>query len=681
MKLECKLRFDTIFNSDNLVSKLSDKDKLAIVSSCLEGYQIDQQSRYEWDKIYKEVLKIAKQESCTKTTPYKESANVKLPLLTTAALQFASRAYPEFIKNGRVVNCAIMGQDSNGDNAMAAKRVSDHMSYQLLIESPTWEKNFDKSLAVLPISGTVFKKTYYDSIKKTPCSDLCLPDHIAINQSVDDLLTAQRITHLMYMSKNEIVEQIRFGNFDDISDTFETVKTTNSMYLPESEQERYNPRDESNARPIIEQHRFLDLDGDGYEEPYIVTIDLSSEQLLRIYRRFDGDGILPDKNGDIARIEPVHYFTDYHFCPAPDGTFWSMGYGQLLYPLNHVANSLTNQIIDTGRRNASPCGFISKLFKTVHGKINLEPDEFKVVDQIMSGKLSDHIMPIPPAQVSPVLFQTLNMMIDQSKNLASNTDMLQGNQEGQNMPATTAMALVEQGLKVYSSIIKRQFRSLKSELEKIYRLNALYLDDTVYFNLLNDESLPTSIRREDYSLMKHTVYPVADPALSSDAQRLARANAIFQAAPHLSPEGQDVAKRIYFEALQVPDSQIDALLQQSSSPNPEMMKLSAEAQLLNARAQTEAAGAQLDAKRLELDAKDRDIKQQLADLKAMQVIHSAEKADAKAELDRQKAENEQKLADAELYVAALKSVDPEKGLSLETVKSVIKQQEEDSNKP
>lgn len=676
MKLDSKLKFETIFNSDNLVSKLSEKDQKAIVQSCLEGYQIDQQSRQEWDEIYKEVLKIAKQESCTKTTPYKDSANVKLPLLTTAALQFSARAYPEFIKNGRVANCAIMGKDPGGLNAAAAKRVSDHMSYQLLIESPTWENNFDKSLSVLPITGTVFKKTYYDPINKHICSDLCLPDQIAVNQNVDDLRSAQRVTHLIYMSKNDIIENIRFDYFEDISDCFTDTNSTHSAYLPESEQDKFNPRDESNVRPFIEQHRFLDLDGDGYEEPYIVTIDLAAERLARIYRRFDGDGVHPDKDGNIAKIDPVHYFTDYHFCPAPDGTFWSMGYGQLLYPINHVANSLTNQIIDTGRRNSSPCGFVTKMFKNVHGKITLEPDEFKVTDQL-TGKLSDNIMTIPPAQISPVLLQTLQMMIQQGKDLASNTDMLQGNQEGQNMPATTAMALVEQGLKVYSSIIKRIFRSLKCELEKVYRLNALYLDDVVYFNLLNDSSLPDSIRREDYSLARHTVYPVADPALSSDAQRLARANAIFQSAQFLSPEGQAVAKKIYFEALQVPETQIQGLLQPSKMPNPEMLKLQAEAQLLNVRAQVEQQSAQLDALKAQLEVKDREIKQQLADFKGLQVIHSAEKADAKTALDHQRALSEKELSDVKLYVEALKSVDPEKGLPLNTVKSLIEGKEDD----
>lgn len=675
MKLKARLSFDTIYTSDNLVDKLDDKDKTIIMQSCLEGYQIDQQSRAEWDKIYQEVLKIAKQETSVKSTPYKDSANVKLPLLTTAALQFSARAYPEFIKNGRVANCATVGEDPQGIKAAIAKIVSDHMSWQLLQESPDWERNFDKSFSVLPITGVVFKKVYYDPINKRNCSDLCLPERIAINQNADSLQTAERITHLNYMSKNTIIENIRFGYFADISDCFEDSSATYSAYLPESEQGKYNPRDESNVRPIIEQHRKLDLDGDGYEEPYIVTIDLAAEKLLRIYRRFDGDGVHPDKNGNIAKIDPIHHFIDYHFIPSPDGSYWSVGYGQLLYPINHVANSLTNQIIDTGRRNASPCGFVSKLFKTVKGKLTLEPDEFKVVD-VGGGDLDKAIKLIPPGNLSPVLFQTLGLMIQQGKDLTSNTDMLQGTQEGQNMPATTAMALVEQGLKVYSSIIKRSFYSLKLELEALYRLNSLYLDDTVLFNLMGN---PLAVKREMYNLQHHNVYPVADPALSSDAQRLARANAIYQAAPTLSIAGQQVAKQIYFEALQVPEAQIQGLLQPPTAPPPEAIKLQAEAQLLQVRAQVEMQQSKMDQFQLQLDAKDREIKQQLADLKAMQVIHSAAKADAKTELDKQKTENAAKLSDVQLYVDALATVDPEKGLPLETVKAVIQEQENDTN--
>jgi hypothetical protein len=165
--------------------------------------------------------------------------------------------------------------------------------------------------------------------------------------------------------------------------------------------------------------------------------------------------------------------------------------------------------------------------------------------------------------------------------------------------------------------------------------------------------------------------------LSSDAQRLAQANAIYQAVPTLSPEGGMIAKQMYFEALDVPEQRIQALLQPSQQPNPEAIKMEAEAQLLQAKAQSEMLQAQIAQMNLQLSSKDREIKQQLADLKAMQVIHSAEKADAKTELDKQKTENERKLADAELYIKALGTVNTEKGVSLQTALGVIEEQEED----
>lgn len=681
MKLDSKISFDEIITSNNLAPSLSEKDNKLIAKDCLEGYRIDQDSRHEWDKVRKEILKLARQESSEKNEPFEHSSNVKLPLLTTAALQFAARALPEFIVNGRVANCALIGADPTGELSTSAKRVSQHMSWQMLIQSQDWLNGFDKSLTVLPIEGMILRKTYYDPLIRQNCCDLCLPSHVAINQNVVSLEKAPRITHLQYMSKNDIIENIRNGYFADIMDKLENPKNFNkrtndqvfSIYLPEEENGKFDMRDTSIPRPVIEQHRFLDLDGDGYEEPYIVLVDIGTESVLRIVRRFDGDGVFPDKNGNIAKIIPTQYFTAYEFFPSPDGSFWGVGLGQLIYPLNQTANTLINQIIDTARRNVSASGFISKLPGIPQGRFVLEPNEFKMVDS-PGQDLKNAIVPIPPSQISPVLFQVLEFINEQSKQVSSITDMLQGRQEGQNMPATTALALVKQGLVLYTSIKQRIYNNLKKDLEKWYRLNALYLSDEEYVDSMNVQQ---NVRKEDYSLVRHNVYPVADPTLSSDAQRLAQANAIYQAVPTLSPEGGMIAKQIYFEALDVPEQRIQALLQPSQQPNPEAIKMQAEAQLLQAKAQAEMLKAQLDQANLQLASKDREIKQQLADLKGMQVIHSAEKADAKTEFDKQKTENERKLADAELYIKALGTVNTEKGVSLQTALGVIEEQEED----
>lgn len=622
MKLKKKIPFKVIEDSINLVPELDDEDKVYIAERCIEDFHIDRQSRLEWDEQTKCALEIAKQVLASKSTSGK--ANVKYPLITTAAIQYAARAYPEFIRNQKVVNCAVLGLDPDGSKEQRAKRVSDHMSWQLLIQSQDWEPSFDHLLHVLPIIGTVFKKTYFDPIEQHNCSELCLPDSLFVNQNIKSLSTARRVSHLVYLYKNQIIEQMRYGYFEENNDIFND-KSFSDFISPLSPPNQFQNQDEDAPRPILEQHRFLDLDGDGYEEPYIVTVDLNSKKLLRIYRRFEKDHVDDTgKNGQIRRIIPTQCFVDFHFIPSPDGSFMSYGFGQLLLPINETINSTINQLLDAGTFNNRPPIFLGREVRMKQkGNQDIVPGAIINTD-CPAADLKNGVMPFPITPPSSVLFELLGSMIESGQQLSSITEVLQGQIPTQNSPATTVLAMVEQGLKPFSAIQKRVYRSLKVEYKQLYDLNALHLDEEAYFRL-NEQ--PNIIGREDYRTNDFDIFPVADPSLSSDAQRLARAQALMQTLHLLPPQGQQYALQLWMDALQFPQAQIERLLplpNPNDPPPPEVVKTMAEADLAHAKQQEVFLNAQQKQTELAIEQQLADVQMELAQAKHKEIELKAE---------------------------------------------------------
>lgn len=622
MELSKKLSFDTIENEMNLADELEKEDLLQIAHACISEFKIDRDSRAQWDRNTKSALDIAKQIVGNKADLGR--ANVKYPLITISAIQFASRSYPEFIRNGRVVNCAVVGIDPTGQKEARARRVSDHMSWQMLQESGDWEQGFDRLLHVLPILGTVFKKTYYDPITKMNCSKLCLPDSIFVNQAVDSLESARRISHIVYQHKNELLELMRYGYYCDSEDIFKQNGSIGQISDLLNRQPTNNQDDDA-YRPILEQHRWLDLDGDGYQEPYIVNVDLNSQRVLRIYKRFKPD-MVDIRGNKICRIIPSHYFTDFHFVPAPDGTFMSYGYGQLLLPINETVNSTINQLLDAGTLSNRQAMLLSKEVRLKKGQVDIKPGEI-ITTECPAEYLAKGIYPLPVREPSNVLFELMSFMTDAGKQLASVTDVLQGEMPTQNSPATTVLSMVEQGLKVFSSLQKRIYRSLRLEFKKWYDLNAEFLSNEQYFRFEED---PRVVVKQDYQNNDFEISPVADPSLSSDAQRIARAQALMQSMPMLPAAGQKYALSLWLDALQFPQSQIMQLLPQSAPPpDPETIKTLAEADLIHAKAQDVALKAQIAQYQVAVQDKQADVMAQANQLKAAEMgINAKHQADA-----------------------------------------------------
>src|SRR3990167_5644599 len=481
MSLEKLLKFQ---DSYNIADFLDEEELRKIGYMVCEEFREDESSRSEWKRILDESSKNLKQSHDSKSFPWEGASNVKYPLTSFACISFASQVYRELIKNGKIVEIQTIGADPDGGKAARAKRVAQHMNYQLLTQSDSWEPDIDQLLHVLAFAGFVVHKGFYDPLEKMPKFELCKPESIVVNNNIKSIESARRVSHVVYVYKNDIVEKIRAGIYLDVElDRLDGDSHDNTS----------DP-----AHELIEQHRYLDLDDDGYQEPYIVVVHKKSEKVLGIYARYDlldSGGVLVDEKDKIIKIKPINYFIDYHMIKDPEGGFYSLGFGHLLFHMNETINTLINQLIDSGTLSNTQGGFVGRGFKIKGGSLKFKMGEFKVLDFGNTQDLQQNIMPLPFKEPSAVLFQTLGLLLQTGKELALINDVMTGDIPTQNSPATTVLAMLERGMKVYSAILKRVFRSLKKEFELLYYLNKRYLDDNSYFRTLDNIE---AIGRVDY---------------------------------------------------------------------------------------------------------------------------------------------------------------------------------------
>ena len=618
-------RIDAETLQRNMVPKIDDATLRDIGETVYKGYEIDDTSRDDWKKTNKNILDLARQVGGNKTYQGEAVADVKYPIIMTAAMQFQARAFPNIIKGSEVVKCQVVGSDPQGEKAARGKRVKQHMSYQLLEQMDGWEEDMDQLLMSMAFVGCMFKKTYYDPNRGVPVSELVFAEDLVVNYWAKSLEKAARVTHIIELYPNTVEEKIRSGVF--VEHDYEKADR--------DESEENDTDDEDRPVTYLEQHCWVDLDDDGYKEPYVITIHKGSKEVVRIVARFDVEGIKKDGN-KIIRIEPVHYFTQFQFLPAPDGGFYKMGFGALLAPLTHTVNTTINQLLDAGKLANRQGGFLGRGVKLKRdgskSSMFFKQGEWKYV-QSMGDDLRKGIVPLPVKEPSGVMFQLLGLMLEASKELASQADVLSGEHPKGNVPATTTLALIEQGLKVFSAIYKRIYRALKGEFKKIRRLNSLYLSPEEYNNIIDytktvtvqDPQTGEPVKmveqvaadpRADYQDRFMDIIPVSGAADVSDTQRVMKAQALIE----MRGQGlnDDAINKRYLEALEIPD--VSEILPEEGSQPPPDPKMIIEEEKLRLK------NAELQLKEFELEFKERE-----SDGKVMKMWADSIKALAQAE--------------------------------------------------
>lgn len=643
--------FRQLVESSNIADTL-DKDLLvAIGHDAKEGYETDKRSRKEWEDSLEDYIKLAKQLREEKSFPWQNASNVKYPLLTTAAMQFAARAYPSLVpSDGKVVKSKTIGKDPDGSKLELANRVSTYMSFQVMHEMDCWEEGMDKLLIMLPVVGMVFKKTYWDPINKRPTSEIVSPKNLIVNYWAKSLEDAERISEEIEMSKRKVKQRQQSGLFLDIE-------------LGDPQSKDGQVVDETTPYVLIEQHTYLDLDEDGYQEPYTVTIEKESGKVLRIVARFDDTTIKTDDSGQILEIQPIQYYTKFGFIPNPDGSFYDIGFGSLLGPLNESVNTLINQLVDAGSLNNLQGGFLGKGLRLRMGDTGFRPGEWKAVNAT-GDDLKKQIVPLPSKEPSNVLFQLMGSLITSGKELASVAEIFTGKMPGQNTPATTTMATIEQGMKVFTAVYKRIYRSLAEEFKKIYQINGTYLNPNTYASIVD-----VTIGPDDFKNV-YDICPGADPTAVSQTEKLLKAQGLLELLPTGMLNPVEVIRRV-LEAQEQPNWEqiLNPQVAQTGQPpepqpDPKLMEMQMKGQLEQQKLQMQAA--QQD-RRGQLEARDKQVqlamkaqehqmdmahKEQMAKVQMAEAIHKQRifSAQAQAELNQKlvmrEAEHKQKLSQA-----------------------------------
>ncbi|MFV2058125.1 MAG: hypothetical protein ACC707_16790 [Thiohalomonadales bacterium] len=549
---------DQILESDNVAELLDDRQQATLANKVIHGFDADKDSRSEWEERNREAMALALQVVKPKSTPWKGASNVKFPLITIGAIQFSSRTYPAMIAGSDIVKCRTYGEDPTGEKAKRAKRVGDHMSYQILEEDEGWEEEFDKLLMSLPIMGCGFKKSYFEPLLGHNLSVNVFPKHLVVDYFARSLEQAERVTHILEYYKNEIIEKMRSGYYLEHELGEATAHTDDEI----DERQGTHAVETGSSHQILEQHTWEDLDDDGYAEPYIITVHKDTGKLCRMVPRFTREDI--QTHGDrISKITPIHYFTKYTFIPAPDGGFYDLGFGSLLGPITESINTLINQLIDSGTLNNMPSGFIGRGARMQGGEYRFKGGEFKQINAT-GDDLRKSIFMLPTKEPSGTLFQLLGLLIEYGERISGVTDIMAGQTPGQNTPATTTMAALEQGQKVFTGIHKRVYRALREEFRKLYKLNRVYLNPDDYSRMIDSEE--QQVFQQDYLGDPTDIKPTADPNVSSSQERVAKAMLVKQnASAAMSPfNGYEVEKRL-LEAGEV--SNIEAILPDPKGKN------------------------------------------------------------------------------------------------------------------
>ena len=605
----------------NLVEGLDEDKQQEISAFCKQGFDDDLDSRSEWESNIDDWIALAKQTKEEKTYPWPGASNVKYPLVATAAMQFAARSYPSLVpSNGKVVNATVIGKDPSGEKYEKSQRVSTYMSYQLMHEMYGWEEDMDKMLMMLPIVGTMFKKTWYDKSDDIVKSKLILPKNIVVNYWTTCLNESERISEVLHLSPRLLKEKQNLGIYVDI-------ELGDAVSVPSLAPADADTKATSLPYTIIEQHTFYDLDDDGYAEPYIVTFDYTSGKLLRMSPRYHQTDIkFKDDNKSIAKITPIQMYTKFGFIPNPDGGFYDIGFGVLLGPINESVNTLINQLVDSGHLHNLQSGFIGKALRLKMGDQSLRPGEWRPVNAT-ADDLRKQIVPLPTKEPSSVLFQLMGTLITSGKELASVAEIFTGKMPGQNTPATTTMATVEQGMKVFTAVYKRIFRALAEEFDKIFELNAKYLDPNKYITVLDINVDPS-----DFDESSCDVTPGADPNAASQQEKLMKAQGLMEmlqvAGPIFNPV--KVLSRV-LEAQEQPNWQelfSDEVIQSGQvpppPPDPKIMAIQAKMQADQQKNQLDLQSKQM---AMELDARSKEQQMAMeAQSHAMKMQQETEKA-------------------------------------------------------
>lgn len=527
--LDAKLSInkDLIF-SPNLCDRFKDEDLNRIGQEVWMGYRRDRFSRIPWEGRMTAAMDLAMQMQRAKNFPWPNCANVVFPLVTISALQFSARTYSNIIQGTNIVRYRSLSNNLDKLQSDRAKRLGKHMSWQILEQDESWEEVHQRLFMSLAVIGSAFIKSYYDPAVGYPVAELVMAKDLVIDYFAKSTEAAARKTHEYFSYRNEIHEKmVRETYRDCLDEPWFTKPARNEPTDMEADRRlgiTVPQPDDDAAFRLLEQHRWLDLDKDGYAEPYTVTIEKVSKKVLRIVARFSDEDSIERVNKRIACIKPTEYFTKYSFIPSPDGGIYDLGFGIFLGPINEAVNTGINQMLDFGTMQNSLGGLFARGAKIRGGVYTMAPWEFKRVDS-SGDDLRKSIFMWPDRSPPDFMFKLLGLLIEYANRISGTVDATVGENPGQNTPASTFQGMTEMGLQTYKMSYKAVWRCMKQEFRRRFELNRDFLKQEEKFG-----SGQEFIRKEDYSVNSDFIAPVANPNITSIMMKTTQAAAVKQSA-------------------------------------------------------------------------------------------------------------------------------------------------------
>jgi hypothetical protein len=544
---------------DSNLAELIDEEILNEISSDLIGdYKEDKSSREEWHDAYAKGLKLLGFNYEDRSQPFQGASGVTHPLLSETVTQFQAQAYKELLPANGPVRTQIIGK-ATPQKEQQAQRVQEFMNYQLMHVMEDFDPDLDQMLFYLPLSGSAFKKVYFDSTLDRAVSKFIPSDDLVVPYTSTDLATAERVTHVLRRNENEIRKLQVSGMYRDV-DIKETAEDENSQIrdaVNKLDGVKQTGSSYSNDNyTLLEIHCELDIQGfedpDGIKLPYIVTIDEGSQKILSIYRNYEEMDNLKKKK---------QYFVHYKFLPGLG--FYGYGLIHMLGGLSRTATAALRQLLDAGTLANLPAGFKARGLRIRDDDNPIQPGEFRDVDA-PSGDLRAGLMPLPYKGADATLFQLLGFVVQAGQRFAAIADQKIGDSVAANAPVGTTMALIERGSRVMSAIHKRLHYAQKIEFNLLAKI---FKDFTAprYPYEVGDNAVP-SIKTSDFD-ERVDIMPVSDPNIFSMSQRVTLAQTQLQMAQS-DPQSHNLYeayKRMY-QSLGVKD--IDAILPPPKSPAP-----------------------------------------------------------------------------------------------------------------
>jgi hypothetical protein len=557
-----KMEGEALEHGANLAEFIDENDLNLLGSELYQNYEDYKSSRKDWEQAYTQGLDLLGFKYEQRTEPFQGASGATHPVLAEAVTQFQALAYKELLPAEGPVRTQVVGA-STPDTEQQAERVKEFMNYQIMDVMKEYEPEFDQMLFYLPLSGSTFKKVYYEETLGRAVSQFVPAEDLVVPYSATSLEDAEAIVHVLKVSANDLRKQQVNGFYRDIELLPADDGTdTNDVKDKEKQLEGITKSEYSDeVFTLLECHVNLDLEGfedidpqtgepTGIKLPYIVTLEEGSREVLSIKRNWDAQDVKKEKK---------QYFVHFKFLPGFG--FYGFGLIQMIGGLSRTATSALRQLLDAGTLSNLPAGFKQRGIRIRDDAQSIQPGEWRDVDA-PSGNLRDSFMTLPYKEPSQTLLTLMGVVVQAGQRFASIADLQVGDGNQQAAVGTT-VALLERGSRTMSAIHKRIYASMKQEFKLLAKVFALYLPPEYPYNVVGG---PRTIKQQDFD-DRVDIVPVADPNIFSQTQRISIAQTELQLAMS-NPQIHNMYEvyRSMYEALGIKD--IDKILNKPQPPQP-----------------------------------------------------------------------------------------------------------------